>query len=81
MNMKTFSVNYDDDLNDFEYVDVARHIPRAQRMDADYFDQSGLSTEYFMDPSLVFRYPHTWGESNFAVISVPYADHIFKAFG
>ena len=43
-----------DEINDLEYVPVARHIPRAQTITEEYFESSGLVNEYYLDTTLVF---------------------------
>ena len=42
-------------INNLEYVSIARHIPRAQTIREDYFESSGLTAEYYLDTSLVFQ--------------------------
>ena len=44
-----------DEINDLEYVPVARHIPRAQTITEEYFESSGLSNKYYLDKTLVFQ--------------------------
>ena len=65
-----------DKINDLEYVPVARHIPRVQTITEEYFESSGLASEYYLDMTLVFQRPKgkCWKLT-------AYSDHVFEIFG
>ena len=65
-----------DEINDLEYVPVARHIPRAQTITEEYFESSGLASEYYLDMTLVFQKPKGKCQKLTA-----YSDHVFEIFG
>ena len=64
-----------DEINDLEYVPVARHIPRAQTITEEYFESSGLSNEYYLDTTLVFQRPKGKCRKLTA-----YTEHVFEIF-
>ena len=43
-----------DKIDVFEHTCVARHIPRSAEISLKYFENSGLSCEYFLDLDEVF---------------------------
>ena len=65
-----------DEINNLEYVPVARHIPRAQIITEEYFESSGLSNEYYLDTTLVFQKPKGKCRKLTA-----YTEHVFEIFG
>ena len=65
-----------DEINDLEYVPVARHIPRAQTIMEEYFESSGLFNEYYLDTTLVFQKPKGKCQKITA-----YTEHVFEIFG
>ena len=65
-----------DEINDLEYVPVARHIPRAQTITEEYFESSGLSNEYYLDTTLVFQKLKGKCQKLTA-----YTEHVFEIFG
>ena len=65
-----------DEINDLEYVTVARRIPRAQTITEEYFESSRLANEYYLDTTLVFQRPKGKCRKLTA-----YTDHVFEIFG
>ena len=43
-----------DEIDVLEHTRVARHIPRSVEISLKYFENSGLSSEYFLDLDEVF---------------------------
>ena len=72
----TINEQNSDEINDSEYVPVARHIPRAQTITEEYFESSGLVSEYYLDTTLVFQTPKGKCRKLTA-----YSDHVFEIFG
>ena len=65
-----------DEINDLEYVPVARHILRVQTITKEYFESSGLASEYYLDMTLMFQKPKGKCRKLTA-----YSDHVFEIFG
>ena len=65
-----------DEINDLEYVPVARHILRAQTITEEYFELSRLANEYYLDTTLVFQRPKGKCQKLTA-----YNDHVLEIFG
>ena len=64
------------EINDLEYVPVARHIPQAQTITKDYFESSGLSMEYYLNMTLVFQ-----KQTGKCKKLTAYPDPVFEIFG
>ena len=66
-----------DKIDIFEHTRVARYIPRSAETSLKYFDNSGLSSEYFLDLDDVFI-KNKWKLLKFCT---PNPDHVFEIFG
>ena len=66
------------DKNDvFEHTHVARHIPRSAEISLKYFENSGLSCEYFLDLDEVF----IKNKGKVLKFRTPDPDHVYDIFG
>ena len=65
------------EIHAFEPTKVARHITRSMPISLDYFENSGLAQEYFLDLSEVYLKP----KRKSTKIPVPNPDHIYEVFG
>ena len=66
-----------DKLDVFEHTGVARHIPRSAEISLKYFENSGLSCEYFLDLDDMF----IKNKCKVLKFRTPNADHIYDIFG
>ena len=65
------------EIHAFEPTKVARHIARSMSISLDYFENSGLAQEYFLDLNEVYLKP----KRKSTKICVPNPDHIYEVFG
>ena len=68
-----------DEIDVFEHTRVARHIPRSSEISLKYFDNSGLSSEYFLDidEDEVF----IKNKQKSLKFPIPNPDHVYEIFG
>ena len=66
-----------DKIDVLEHTHVARHIPRSSEISLKYFENSGLSCEYFLDLDEVF----IKNKRKVLKFCTPDPDHIYDIFG
>ena len=66
-----------DKIDVFEHTCIARHIPRSAEISLKYFENSGLSCEYFLDLDEVF----IKNKSKVLKFRTPDPDHVYDIFG
>ena len=66
-----------DKIDVFEHTHVARHIPRLAEITLKYFENSGLSCEYFLDLDEVF----IKNKHKLLKFCTPDPDHVYDIFG
>ena len=66
-----------DKIDVFEHTRVARHIPRSAEISLKYFENSGLSCEYFLDLDEVF----IKNKCKVLKFRTPDPDHVYDIFG
>ena len=66
-----------DKINVFEHTCVARHIPRSAEIFLKFFENSGLSCEYFLDLDEVF----IKNKCKVLKFCNPDPDHVYDIFG
>ena len=66
-----------DKIDVFEHTHIARHIPRSAEISLKYFENSGLSCEYFLDLDEVF----IKNKHKVLKFHTPDPDHIYDIFG
>ena len=66
-----------DKIDVFEHTHVARHIPRSAEISLKYFENSGLSCEYFLDLDEVF----IKNKRKVLKFHTPDLDHFYDIFG
>ena len=66
-----------DQINVFEHTHIARHIPRSSEISLKYFENSGLSWEYFLDLDEVF----IKNKRKLLKFRTPDPDHVYDIFG
>ena len=66
-----------EEIDIFEHTKVAQHISRLAEISLKYFDNSGLSSEYFLDLDDVF----IKNKQKLLKFHTPNPDHIFEIFG
>ena len=66
-----------EEIDIFTHTKIARHIPRAAEITLKYYEQSGLSSKYFMDLDEVFIFSNC-RSPNFRR---PNPDHVYEIFG
>ena len=66
-----------DKIDVFEHTYVTRHIPRSAEISLKYFENSGLSCEYFLDLDEVF----IKNKRKVLKFRTPDPDHIYDIFG
>ena len=66
-----------DKIDVFEHTRVARHIPRSAEISLKYFENSGLSCEYFLDLDEVF----IKNKCKVLKFRTPDPNHVYDIFG
>ena len=66
-----------DKIDVFEHTRIARHIPRSAEITLKYFENSGLSCEYFLDLDEVF----IKNKHKLLKFRTPDPDHVYDIFG
>ena len=66
-----------DKIDVFEHTRIARHIPRSAEISLKYFENSGLSCEYFLDLDEVF----IKNKCKVLKFCTPDPDHVYDIFG
>ena len=66
-----------DKIDAFEHTRIARHIPRSAEISLKYFENSGLSCEYFLDLDEVF----IKNKRKVLKFHTPDPDHVYDIFG
>ena len=66
-----------DKIDVFEHTRIARHIPRSAEISLKYFENSGLSCEYFLDLDEVF----IKNKHKVLKFRTPDPDHVYDIFG